>query len=39
MDNIDDMCGVAFHYFENLFLENSDCYDTVLNAMNNRVGV
>ena len=35
---IDNMCGVALHYFEKLFLESSDCYDTVLNAVNNRVG-
>ena len=39
MDNIDDMYGVAFHYFENLFSESSGCYDTVLNAVNNYVGV
>ena len=39
VDNIDDMCGVALHYFENLFLESSGCYDTVLNVVNDRVGV
>ena len=38
MDNIDDMCGVALHYFENLFSDSSGCYDMVLNAVNNRGG-
>ena len=33
------MCGVALHYFENLFSESSGCYDTVLNAVKSRVGV
>ena len=39
VDNIDDMCEVVLHYFENLTSESSSCYDTVLNAMNNLVGV
>ena len=39
VDNIDDMCEVVLHYFENLISESSSCYDTVLNAMNNLVGV
>ena len=39
VDNIDDMCGVALHYFENLFSKSSGCYDMVLNAVNNHVRV
>ena len=39
VDNIDDMCRVALHYFENLFSERSGCYDTVLNAVTNHVRV
>ena len=38
VDNIDDMCGVALHYFESLFSDSWGCYDMVLNAVNNRGG-
>ena len=39
MDGIDDMCEVGLHYFENLFSKSLGCYDTVLNVVDDWVGV